>query len=35
MKMQLKSVLKSNFTKLRCLDESQVVYVTGNSLCIT
>jgi hypothetical protein len=35
MKVQLKSVLKSNFNKIRCMDEHEIVYQTGNNLCVT
>lgn len=34
MKLQVKSVLKSNFTKFRCLDEGQVIHPAGNNLRI-
>jgi hypothetical protein len=34
MKVNIKSVLKSNFTKIRSMEDSQVVHSAGNNLCI-
>jgi hypothetical protein len=34
MKLQIKSVIKTNVNKIRCIEDSQVVHVVGNNLRI-
>jgi hypothetical protein len=34
MKLQLKSALKTNFDKIRCIEDSQIVHSVGNNLYI-